>query len=43
VDPELWIVKGWFFALLLVAIAVVAFMLAAMFRAGKRDSEDMFR
>ncbi|KAG0215722.1 hypothetical protein BGX31_000784 [Mortierella sp. GBA43] len=34
-DPELWIVRGWFFALLVVAVVVMGFMLASMFRAVK--------
>ncbi|KAF9932551.1 hypothetical protein BGZ65_004432 [Modicella reniformis] len=34
-DTDLWIVKGWFIALLLVAVLVTAFMLSAMFRAVK--------
>ncbi|KAF8938372.1 hypothetical protein BGZ58_001048 [Dissophora ornata] len=34
-DETLWIVKGWFIALLAVAIAVTALMLSAMFRAVK--------
>ncbi|KAF9436697.1 hypothetical protein BGZ76_003233 [Entomortierella beljakovae] len=35
VDPNLWIVKGWFIALLGLAVIVMAFMLAAMYHAVK--------
>ncbi|KAI7828610.1 hypothetical protein BC939DRAFT_61477 [Gamsiella multidivaricata] len=34
-DPNLWIVKGWFIALLVVAVVVTALMFAAMYRAVK--------